>query len=202
MQISAARSVLAGTAAVLVTIAAVVAGVLLRPGSPSSGTPTGGPVTVVGPAAARVEVARAVGSLAVLRDWDRARSRAWAEADPAALRRLYAPGSAAGRRDVAMLRAWLRRGLRVEGLAMQVLAVELRRRTDDRIVLVVTDRVADGSVIRAGPGESATLPRDRPTTRRLAFVRSGARWLLASAQAAEPRSPVASTASTSGSAKP
>ncbi|MDQ6527084.1 hypothetical protein RB608_25950 [Nocardioides sp. LHD-245] len=202
MRISGARTVLAGTAAVLLTIAAVVAGVLLRPGPPPSGTPSGGPVSVLGPAAGGVDVARAVGSLAVLRDWDRARSRAWAEGEVAALRALYVPGSAAGERDVGMLRAWLRRGLRVEGLEMQVLAVELRRRTDHRIVLVVTDRLAAAVAVRPGPGMPTALPRDGPTTRRLAFVRDGSRWLLAAAQAAEPRSPVASTASTSGSAKP
>lgn len=202
MQISAARTALAGTAAVLVTIAVVVAGVLLRPGrSAPAAPPPEGPVVVLGPAAGRVGAARAVGALAVLRDWDRARSRAWARGDPAALRRLYVAGSSAGARDVAMLRAWLRRGLRVERLEMQVLAVELRRRTDRRIVLVVTDRLADGAAIRAGPGEPPALPRDGPTTRRLVLVHAGARWLLASAQPAEPRSPVASTASTSASAK-
>ncbi|MCR1783196.1 hypothetical protein KVF89_11685 [Nocardioides carbamazepini] len=202
MQISAARAVLVGTAAVLVTTTAVIVGVLLRPAPGQPGTPPAGPVSVLAPAAGRIDVARAVGSLAVLRDWDRARSRAWEEADPAALRGLYAPGAAAGARDVAMLRAWLRRGLRVEGMAMQVLAVELRRRTDHRIVLVVTDRLAGAVGVRSLSGERTALPRDGPTTRRLEFVRDGSRWLLASAQEAEPRRPVASTAATSGSAKP
>ncbi|WP_141007254.1 hypothetical protein [Nocardioides humi] len=207
MQISGARAVVAGTAAVVVTVAAVVAGVLLRHGpAPPSGTTPAGPAAVLAPAAGRVDVARAVGSLAVLRDWDRSRSRAWADGDTAALRRLYVAGSAAGDRDVAMLRAWLRRGLRVEGMAMQVLAVELRKRTDRRIVLVVTDRLAAGVAVRSATGEHTALPRDGPTTRRLVFVRhpdrAGGRWLLAAAQEVERPSPVASTASTSGSAKP
>ncbi|MBM0126364.1 hypothetical protein [Pimelobacter simplex] len=203
MRFSGPRAVLLGTAAVVLTVVAVVAGLLLRVGAPSpSGTTPAGPRAVVAPAAGRVGVARAVASLAVLRDWDRSRARAWAEGDVAALRELYVRGSPAGERDVAMLRAWLRRGLRVEGMAMQVLAVELRRRTDRRIVLVVTDRLSGAVGVRPGSGERAALPRDGPSTRRLVFARADEAWLLASAQAAEPRNPVASTDSTSGSAKP
>ena len=56
---------------------------------------------------------------AALHDWDDRRASAWAAADPAALRALYEPGSAAGRVDVAMLRAWRERGLRVEGLLVE-----------------------------------------------------------------------------------
>jgi len=213
MQLSGPRPVVpvvvvvSAVVALGVTAAVVLAGVLLRePPAPGVGTPPAGPLARLAPAAGRVDVARAVGSLAVLRDFDRARARAWADGDVAALRRLYVPTSAAGRRDAAMLRAWVRRGMRVDGLTMQVLAVELRRRTDDRIVLLVTDRVAAAVAVRAATGERTALPRDGPSTRRLAFVRSGKRWLLASAQEAAPPDPgdsaVASTASTSGSAKP
>ncbi|TQK71573.1 hypothetical protein [Nocardioides sp. SLBN-35] len=203
MRISGPRAVLLGTAAIVLTVVAAVAVLVLRGGGPpSSGTPAAGPRAVVAPAAGRVGVARAVGSLAVLRDWDRSRARAWASGDVDALRALYVRGSPAGTRDVAMLRAWLRRGLRVEGMAMQVLTVELQRRTDRRLVLVVTDRLAGAMGVRPGSGERVALPRDGPSTRRLVFVRSGDAWLLASAQAVVARSPVASTDSTSGSAKP
>lgn len=185
MRISGARVVLLGTAAVVLTVVAVVAGLALRTATPPPATRTtaAGPRAVVAPAAGRVDAARAVGSLAVLRDWDRSRARAWAAGDVAGLRALYVPGSAAGKRDAAMLRAWLRRGLRVEGLAMQVLAVELRRRTDRRIVLVVTDRLAGAVGVRPRSGERVALPRDGPSTRRLVFTRSGDQWLLASATA-------------------
>lgn len=184
MQISGPRAVLLGTAAVVLTVVAVVAGLVLRVSSPSpSGTTAEGPRAVVAPAAGRVGVAAAVGSLAVLRDWDRSRARAWAEGDVAALRALYVRGSPVGERDVEMLRAWLRRGLRVEGMAMQVLAVELRRRTDRRIVLVVTDRLSGAVGVRPRSGEQVALPRDGPSTRRLVFVRSGDAWLLSSASA-------------------
>lgn len=184
MRISGPRAVLLGTAAVVLTVVAVVLGLVLRAAAPpSSRTPPAGPRAVVAPSAGRVDAARAVGSLAVLRDWDRSRARAWADGDVPALRALYLPGSAAGEQDVRMLRAWLRRGLRVEGMAMQVLGVELRRRTDRRIVLVVTDRLAGAVGVRPRSGERVALPRDGPSTRRLVFARSGGRWLLASATA-------------------
>ncbi len=203
MRISGPRAVLLGIAAVVLTVVAVVAGLVLRAGDrPPLGAPTTGPRAAAAPVAGRVDVARAVGSLAVLRDWDRSRARAWAEGDVRALRALYERGSPVGVRDVAMLRAWLRRGLRVEGMAMQVLAVELRRRTDRRIVLVVTDRLSGAVGVRPRSGERVALPRDGPSTRRLVFVRPGGAWLLASAQAAEPRNPVASTDATSRSANP
>ncbi|MBM7520071.1 hypothetical protein [Nocardioides nitrophenolicus] len=191
MLISGPRAVLLATTAVVLTVVAVVAGLVLR--APSR-TPDPGPRA----SAAERPV---VGSLAVLRDWDRARARAWADGDLAGLRALYVRGSPAGSRDVAMLRAWLRRGLRVEDMAMQVLGIELRRRTDRRIVLVVTDRLTGAVGVRSGTGERLVLPRDGPSTRRLVFVRPGDSWLLASAQDAAPRSPVASTDPTSGSAK-
>jgi hypothetical protein len=137
-----------------------------------------------------------VGSLVVLRDWDRARARAWAEGDLGSLRRLYARGSVAGARDAAMLRRWTERGLRVRGMAMQVVAVALHERTQWRLVLVVTDRLV--GAVAVGRGREVALPRDGESTRRLAFRRTGGRWVLASAQ--EVARPVASTASTSGSA--
>ncbi|WP_435769535.1 hypothetical protein [Nocardioides sp. SYSU DS0651] len=198
-------ALLAGTGVVVLAVAAAVTAAVLRSTAPS-GEGGSGPATaaVVAPGAQAVPVTRAVGSLAVLRDWDRARARAWAAGDPDALRRLYVPGSAAGERDVAMLRAWRERGLRVERLTMQVLAVELRSRTARRLVLVVTDRVADALAVATRGRAARRLPRDAPTTRRLEFHRVGPRWLLASAQevgrAAE--SPADSTASTSGSANP
>jgi hypothetical protein len=139
----------------------------------------------------------------VLRDWDRARAAAWSSGDPDVLAGLYVDGSRAGATDVAMLRAWRERGLRVEGMSMQVLAVELRERTERRLVLVVTDRLVGAvAVTWSRDGCCATsstngvqLPRDQVSTRTLVFRRTGGRWLLASAQ----ESPVASTAATSGS---
>lgn len=171
-------AVLLGTAVVLLLATGLVVRAALH--HPPSGTTNAAPATSVAPAARDIGVVDAVGSLAVLRDWDRARAAAWEAGDPAALGRLYARGSAAGRADAAMLRRWTARGLRVEGMAMQVLSVELRLRTDRRLVLVVTDRLV--GAVAVGPGGSRTeLPRDGATRRRLEFRRSGGDWLLVSA---------------------
>ena len=65
------------------------------------------------------------GPAAVLAAWDERRSAAWAEGDAGALARLYADGSGAGAADVRLLRDYGRRGLRVEGMATQVLALRV-----------------------------------------------------------------------------
>ncbi|GAB3787729.1 hypothetical protein [Nocardioides ungokensis] len=107
--------------------------------------------------------------LAALHAWDRRRARAWARGDLAALRRLYVPGSRAGRRDLAMLAAWDRRGLRVHGMRMQVLAADVRARSSRRLVVVVTDRLADA--VAVGPGTRVPLPRDAASTRTVVLRR-------------------------------
>ncbi|MCL2541310.1 MAG: hypothetical protein FWE71_02485 [Nocardioidaceae bacterium] len=132
--------------------------------------------------ARHVGAMQAVSALAVLRDWDRARASAWAHGDRAALRRLYAAGSTAGRHDVAMLDRWTRRGLRVRGMSMQVLGVRLRARTRHRVVLVVTDRLVGAYAVTRG--RRVALPRDNASTRRLEFRRVDGRWLMASVRQA------------------
>jgi|GEM_PF-2416921 len=190
------RVTLAVAAVIVVAVVALVTTGLLRstPGElRSSPATTDAPPPRLAPS---VTVTEAVASLAVLRDWDRARSAAWARGDVAALRRIYAAGSSVGAHDVAMLRRWVDRGLRVRRMVMQVLTVELRVRTGRRIVLDVTDRLADAAAVVAGRGEQQPLPRDGLTTRRLSFRLTGGRWVLAAAY----ERPLASTAVTSGSA--
>lgn len=126
--------------------------------------------------------------LAVLHAWDQRRAAAWAAGDPGALRRLYTRGSTAGAADVAMLRAWRERGLRVVGMQMQLLSVAVRADTGDRLVLVVSDRLS--SAVAVGPGVRRTLPRDAVSTRRLVLVRVAGEWRLAQAR------PARSTSST------
>ncbi|WP_296605175.1 hypothetical protein [Nocardioides sp.] len=124
---------------------------------------------------------------AVLHAWDVDRSAAWAAGDPAALARLYTPRSPAGAADVAMLRAWQARGLRVVDLRMQLLAVETRRRTPDRLVVVVSDRLASG--VAVGGGVRQPLPRDAVSTRRLVLVRVAGEWRVAQASPVRTTSP-------------
>ncbi|KQW43905.1 hypothetical protein ASC77_21130 [Nocardioides sp. Root1257] len=121
------------------------------------------------------------GASAVLHDWDDRRAAAWAAGDPVALGSLYAARASAGRADVAMLRAWRARGLRVRGMRMQLLDLEVRRATATRLDLVVTDRLA-GAVAR-GPGVRLPLPEAGASTRRVLLVRSGSTWRVAQASA-------------------
>ena len=190
------RVTLAVAAVIVVGVVALVITGLLRsaPGEEDRSSPD--PAGAFPRVAPSVTVTEAVASLAVLRDWDRARSSAWARGDVAALRRIYLPGSRAGAEDVGMLSRWVERGLRVRWMTMQVLTVELRVRTERRIVLDVTDRLADAVAVPVGGGRLRALPRDGLTTRRLAFRLTRDGWVLAAAY----ERPLASTASTSGSA--
>jgi hypothetical protein len=120
--------------------------------------------------------------LDVLRAWDERRAEAWSRADPAALGALYAAGSVAGRRDVAMLRAWTARGLRVRGMRMQVLALDVVLRHPRRLVLGVTDRLARAHAV--GPGVRYDLPRDAPSSHTVELVRVAGRWRVAAVRAA------------------
>lgn len=192
---------LAGTVAVVVTALAVVAVILVRGPAPSTRTTPAAARSVAAPAARSASPAGAADALVVLHDWDRARAAAWSAGDVGALRRLYLRGSAAGERDVAMLRSWLARGLRVSGMSMQVVAIEVRARTAQRMVLVVTDRLVGASATR-GPRRGRRLPGDTESTRLLVLARQHARWVVASVQdvGRAAASPAASTASTSSSA--
>ena len=134
---------------------------------------------------------------AVLHDWDDRRAAVWASGEPDALHSLYTPGSAAGRADAAMLRDWRERGLRVEGMRMQVFDLEVRRASAGRLDLVVTDRLT--GAVAVGPGVRLPLPRDRVTTRRVVLVRDGEVWRVA--QSVEGVSPARSTSWTVRSRK-
>ncbi len=112
-----------------------------------------------------------------MRGWDERRSAAWAAADTTALADLYTQGSPAGRVDLAMLEVWSRRGWRVEGLRMQLLAVRVRQRSSDHLVLRVTDRLAGG--VAVGPGPRIPLPRDAATVRTISLRRIAGEWRVA-----------------------
>lgn len=162
------------------------------PSEPSVGSverPAGSPATVGdGPSERR---SPAVGGAAVstraslpasdvLRAWDRSRAGAFASGDVPALRRLYVEGSAAGVADVALLRAYLRRGVRVEGMGMQLLAVDVLSSGPRRLRLRVTDRVT--GAVAVGNGLRTQLPADRASTRVVVLRREPgrARWRMVS----------------------
>lgn len=128
------------------------------------------------PAAGPGEGAAETRALTVLHDWDRQRSAAWEDGDPAALSALYTDGSRSGRRDVRSLERWIDRGYVVSGLRTQVISLEVVTERADRLVLEVTDRLVGG--VATGRDREVDLPRDGATRWRMTFVRSGARWLL------------------------
>ncbi|RLV49116.1 hypothetical protein D9V37_11140 [Nocardioides mangrovicus] len=155
-------------------------------------------VAVVTPAAVHeprpAPVAAALGApapsspaLVALHRWDAARARAWASGEPAALRRLYVPGAAAGRADVALLRRYLARGLVVTGMSQQVLAVRVTRAGTDRLVLRVTDRLVGAVAVSVSAHQP--LPASAPLTRRLELRRVGEEWRMATIRAVRPTAP-------------
>lgn len=123
------------------------------------------------------------GAVRVLRAWDARRARAYARGDPGSLAELYVDGSRTGRADVAVLRGYLARQLTVTGMHTQVLRAEAVTRTARRLTVEVTD-VLVGAVATAG-GRRWSLPRDRPSTRRVVFVRVAGEWRVSEAYAVD-----------------
>ena len=105
----------------------------------------------------------------VLRAWDEQRAAAYAAGSVRRLRQLYVAGSAAARSDLHVLAAYRHRGLVVEGLRTQVLALRVLEQRPRQLRLQVTDRLAAAAAV--GPGGRVVLPRDRPDTRRLTLLR-------------------------------
>lgn len=113
----------------------------------------------------------------VLRRWDRARASAFAAGDVEALRRLYVEGSAAGTSDARLLKAYLRSGLRVEGMRMQLLSLEVLHEDAARLRLLVTDRLT--GAVAVGQGSRSRLPRDQASTRVVELRRTRGVWRVA-----------------------
>jgi hypothetical protein len=126
------------------------------------------------PVAAQAPGSGLVEALAVLHGWDALRSRAWTAGDPEALRSLYVRGSAAGRADVRLLRAYDERGVVVRRIQTQVFAVRVLRRDAGTLVLRVFDRVAGGELVQ--DGHAAPLHSSRPVSRNIEFRRVAGEW--------------------------
>ena len=86
--------------------------------------------------------------LEVLRSWDAKRSEAYVDGDVAALRRLYVPGSPLARQDVAVLRRYQERGLRVTRLEQQVFSVDVHAAGGRAVTMTVVERLARAWVRR------------------------------------------------------
>ncbi len=125
-----------------------------------------------------------VDPLLPLREWDARRAAAYADGDPAALTALYTPQAAVGAVDRRLLRRYRRRGLVVREMRTQILAARVLVAQEDRVVVVVTDRLE--RAVAVGSGVRIRLPTERPTTRRIVLERHDQRWLVASARQASP----------------
>jgi hypothetical protein len=162
--------------ALVAVLAAAV--VLIWPGAPPH--PSHPPR--LSPAASRPEAA-SLRAVRVLERWQEARSRAYADADVGALRRLHVTGSPAGRRDVAVLRAYAARGV----------ALHLTTRSSRVAVLVSRPRlvvVRVRSLVQAEArhhGEERVLPSQGWAWRRLELRLVDGAWRLSSATPGSPR---------------
>jgi hypothetical protein len=128
------------------------------------------------------------GAVAVLHDWDRRRSSAWAAGDEAALGAIYTTGSPARAADLILLRRYLARGLVVRGMRMQVLRVRVLVARPGTLRLEVTDRLAAAVATHSGARDGAlSLPVDGASTRVLTLRRGGGTWRMARVSAAVAR---------------
>jgi hypothetical protein len=117
-------------------------------------------------------------ALAVLRAWDERRSQAWAAGDTTALGRLYVSGSAAGTADVSLLMRYLKRGVVVPDLRMQVIQAAVVVDRPRRVVVRVTERLASREAL-VGSRE-VRLPRDNATVHVVDLRRVRHVWQVAS----------------------
>ncbi|CAM3244840.1 hypothetical protein NODU109028_06230 [Nocardioides dubius] len=121
----------------------------------------------------------ALRALAVLTAWSERRSRAWAAGSPEQVRALYASARAA-RAELAIWQAYRRRGLRVEGLRSQVVAIRVLSEQPGRIALLVDERSAGGRIVGDGVPHQVALPQDGVDRRRVVLVHGAdAGWQVA-----------------------
>jgi hypothetical protein len=121
-------------------------------------------------------------ALQVLRDWDARRAAAFARADVVALGRLYVRGSGLARQDLAVLRDYARRDVRVTELVPQVASARVLTASEDVVELAVVERVG---VTRVAVGaQERVLAPSRFARHVLRFERVRGSWRLSSVRVA------------------
>lgn len=113
----------------------------------------------------------------LLRDWDGRRAAAYADGSVAELRALYLPGSTVAEADVATMGEYLARGLRVDGMRMQVFALDVLDQQAGLLRLRVTDRLVGAAAVDAA-GARTPLPRDLATTHEVVLREVTGQWLV------------------------
>jgi hypothetical protein len=114
----------------------------------------------------------------VLARLDDRRALAFARADRGLLDKVYLPGSGLRDRDARTIDAYARRGLRVVGLHMTILALRVEIRTPSTTVLSVIDRISRARAVNS-TGRSRQLPRDRATVHVMTLRRVPTGWRIA-----------------------
>ncbi len=119
----------------------------------------------------------------VWEEWQAARAAAYSSGEVGALRRLHDPRSRAGRRDVAVLRAYAERGLTLD------LATRTRRLSVlvARPRLVVVRVVARTRAVARSGAAARVLPTAPWQRRRLVLRLVDGRWRLSAATSGSPR---------------
>lgn len=175
-----AVAVLVAVSAAVLTVATSGPGSVGAPVEPSGGSapvPTGGDAT----AASRPPPADQPGWRVGLERLLAARAQAYARGRPDALRRVWLPGSAAGRSDRALLVEWVDRGLAVRHARTRVLRARVLHRTRDGVLVRLVDRL--GPAVAVGPhGLRRALPRDGPSAHLVGVQQTPAGWRLAGAR--------------------
>jgi hypothetical protein len=113
---------------------------------------------------------------------DRLRAKAWTTGTPRGLRRVYAPDSAVLRADRRMLRTYISRGLRTDGVRLEFAMVRVVDRRPREVELAVVDRLGPVRV-HTDIGGAASLPADQPTAHTIVLRRVGGQWLIAAVRA-------------------
>lgn len=114
------------------------------------------------PTAAAAAAAAVKEATQILRLWDEARARAWATGDQKALEALYVPDSAAAAVDVAMLRRWLDRGLRVTGVERTISSLEVLERSEQKLRLAFLEQTGLAEYVGEGVEGAVADPEMTP----------------------------------------
>jgi len=155
-----------------VAVTAVVTGACSNPSQPR--LPTASPATTSPPTS---ELAAASRWERVLTRLDAAREAAYRTGNPALLADVYSPASTVLRRDRRTLRAYERRGVRLEGVRLEIHHVHVVERDATQVRLRVIDRLAR-PVAHTAAGDVA-LPQDLPTRRLITLVAHRGGWRIA-----------------------
>lgn len=107
---------------------------------------------------------------------DRLRAVAYTSGSVSALDEVYAPRSAAGRRDRRALHRLVSAGLRVDRLDLRVLDADPVRLDRSRVVLRVVDELGPYRLLDVRGAPVATRPGRRAATWSVTLTRSGAGW--------------------------